>query len=155
EVMLAAGLVARKAAERGMKPPPWVKTSLAPGSRAVTRYLESAGLLAPLAQLGFYVDGYGCTACSGKSGPLAAEVAQGIERDESVAVAVLSGNRNFEGRIHKLVRANYIGAPPFVVIYALAGRIDVDLTSQPVGVDRDGVAVYMRDLLPTPDELRE
>jgi len=154
QVMLAAGLVAKKAALRGLRPPPWVKTSLAPGSRAVTRYLEAAGLLAPLAALGFHVDGYGCTTCGGKSGPLDPAVAGAIERDGSVAAAVLSGNRNFEGRIHKLVRANYIGAPPFVVLYALAGRIDVDLTSEPLAFDSKGVPVYMRELLPQPEELR-
>ena len=154
EVMLAAGLVAKKAALRGLRPPPWVKTSLAPGSRAVTRYLEAAGLLAPLAALGFHVDGYGCTTCGGKSGPLDPAVAEAIERNGSVAAAVLSGNRNFEGRIHKLVRANYIGAPPLVVLYALAGRIDVDLTSEALGVDPEGAPVYMRDLLPEPEELR-
>jgi aconitate hydratase len=154
EVMLAAGLVAKKAALRGLQPPPWVKTSLAPGSRAVTRYLEAAGLLAPLAALGFHVDGYGCTTCGGKSGPLDPAVAEAIEQNGSVAAAVLSGNRNFEGRIHKLVRANYIGAPPFVVLYALAGRIDVDLTSEALAVDPNGAPVYMRDLLPAPDEVR-
>ena len=153
EVMLAAGIVAKKAVQRGLKPPAWVKTSLAPGSRAVTRYLDAAGLLQPLAQLGFHLVGYGCTTCGGKSGPLDADVAEAIRANDGVAVAVLSGNRNFEGRIHKLVRANYIGAPPLVVIYALAGRIDIDLEREPVGFDSDGVAVYMRDLFPEPGEL--
>ncbi|MDB5999446.1 MAG: acnA [Rhizobacter sp.] len=153
QVMLAAGIVARKAVERGLAPPSWVKRSLAPGSRAVTRYLQAAGLLAPLATLGFDLIGYGCTTCAGKSGPLDAAAAAAIERDALVAVAVLSGNRNFEGRIHKLVRANYIGAPPLVVVYALAGRIDIDLDHEPLGVDRDGRPVHMADLLPTADEL--
>ena len=154
QVMLAAGIVAKKAAQRGLKPPPWVKTSLAPGSRAVTSYLEAAGLLAPLADIGFHLIGYGCTTCGGKSGPLDSDVAASIERRNSVAVAVLSGNRNFEGRIHKLIRANYIGAPPLVVIYALAGRIDINLEREPLGLDRDGVPVYMQELMPDAQELQ-
>jgi len=154
-VMLAAGLVARRAVARGLSVPPWVKTSLAPGSRAVTRYLERAGLLAPLAALGFDLVGYGCTTCAGKSGPLAAEVAAAIEGGQVVAAAVLSGNRNFEGRIHRLVRANYIGAPPLVVLYALAGRIDIDFAHEPVGTGADGRPVFFHDLLPDPAEVRE
>ena len=152
-VMLAAGLVAQKAVARGIAPPAWVKTSLAPGSRSVTRYLERADLLAPLEKLGFSVIGYGCTTCGGKSGPLDVDVAAQIERDGLVAAAVLSGNRNFEGRIHKLIRANYIGSPPMVVLYALAGRIDIDLHTESLGFDRDHQPVYMRELWPTPEEI--
>jgi aconitate hydratase len=152
-VMLAAGLLARNAAQRGLAPPDWVKRSLAPGSRAVTRYLAAAGLLAPLEQLGFYLIGYGCTTCGGKSGPLDEPVARQITERGLVAVAVLSGNRNFEGRIHKLVRANYIGAPPHVVAYALAGRIDIDFEHEPLGNDRHGEPVYLRDIWPAQDEI--
>ncbi|GAA5233698.1 aconitate hydratase AcnA [Verticiella sediminum] len=154
-VMLAAGLVARKALERGLQPPAWVKRSLAPGSRTVTRYLEDAGLLEPLQRLGFHLIGYGCTTCGGKSGPLDAQVAAEIQSRELVVAAVLSGNRNFEGRIHKLIRANYIGAPPMVVLYALAGRVDIDLQTQPVGTDAAGQPVYMQDIWPTPEELAD
>jgi len=154
-VMLAAGLVAKKAVERGLATPAWVKTSLAPGSRAVERYLQAAGLLEPLEKLGFNVIGYGCTTCAGKSGSLADDVVQQIQDGELVAAAVLSGNRNFEGRIHKLVRANYIGAPPLVVLYALAGRIDIDLEREPIGMGLapDGAPVFMRDLLPDSGEI--
>ena len=152
-VMLAAGLVAKKAVARGLATPAWVKTSLAPGSRAVERYLQAAGLLAPLEQLGFNVIGYGCTTCAGKSGSLADDVVQQIQDGELVAAAVLSGNRNFEGRIHKLARANYIGAPPLVVLYALAGRIDIDLDSEPIGLAQDGTPVFMRELLPDSAEI--
>jgi len=152
-VMFAAGLLARKAVERGIAPPPWVKTSLAPGSRAVTQYLAEAGLLPALETLGFHVIGYGCTTCGGKSGPLAPEAAQAIETEGLVAAAVLSGNRNFEGRIHKLIRANYIGSPPLVVLYALAGRIDIDFEHDPVAHDRDGQPVYLHELWPSPQEI--
>jgi aconitate hydratase len=154
QVMLAAGLVARNAVARGLRPPAWVKTSLAPGSPSVVRYLEATGLLAPLAELGFHLVGFGCTTCGGKSGPLPAPVAAEIEQRQLVATAVLSGNRNFPGRIHKLVRANYIGAPPLVVAYALAGRITVDLASDPLGVDPSGRPVFWRELLPTADEVQ-
>ncbi|NVO14969.1 MAG: aconitate hydratase AcnA [Rhodoplanes sp.] len=152
-VMLAAGLVAKKARARGLTVAPHVKTSLAPGSRVVTRYLDHAGLLGDLEALGFHVVGYGCTTCGGKSGPLASDIAQAIERDGPVAVAVLSGNRNFEGRIHRLVRANYIMSPPLVVAYALAGRIDRDLSREPVGHDGDGAPVMLADLWPSADEI--
>ncbi|MGN6304403.1 MAG: aconitate hydratase AcnA [Mesorhizobium sp.] len=152
-VMLAAGLVARRAVELGLAVPAWVKTSMAPGSRVVTRYLEKAGLLPFLETLGFNVVGYGCTTCGGKSGPLPAEVADEIERRKLIAAAVLSGNRNFEGRIHKLIRANFIGAPPLVVLFALAGRIDIDFDSEPVGLGADGHPVYLRDLWPTRAEI--
>lgn len=151
-VMIAAGLVASKAVRLGLTVPAWVKTSLAPGSRTVTRYLEDAGLLAPLATLGFHLIGYGCTTCGGKSGPLDEAVAEQIERKSLVVAAALSGNRNFEGRIHKLIRANYIGAPPLVVAYALAGRIDIDFEKDPLGLDQQGKAVYLRDIWPTPEE---
>ncbi|NML47568.1 aconitate hydratase AcnA [Ramlibacter sp. G-1-2-2] len=154
QVMFAAGLVARNAVARGMKVPSWVKTSLAPGSPAVVRYLEAAGLRAPLAQLGFELIGFGCTTCAGKSGPLPPEIAQEIEQRQLVATAVLSGNRNFTGRIHKLVRANYIGAPPFVVGYALAGRIGINLEQDPIGKDAEGRDVFWRELLPDAAELQ-
>lgn len=152
-VMIAAGLLARNAVARGLRPPPWVKTSLAPGSQVVTRYLESTGLLASLESLGFHVIGYGCTTCGGKSGPLAPAVAEAVERDGLVVATVLSGNRNFEGRIHRLARANYLGSPPLVVAYALVGRIDVDLTREPLGHDGDGQPVYLADLWPDESEV--
>jgi aconitate hydratase len=152
-VMLAAGLIAQKAVARGLQVAAGVKTSMAPGSRAVTQYLERAELLAPLQTLGFHVIGYGCTTCGGKSGPLAPEFAQAIEQQQLVVASVLSGNRNFEGRIHKLIRANYIGSPAMVVMYALAGRIDIDFATEPVGHDPQGQPVFMRDLWPTPQEI--
>ncbi|MBV2142388.1 aconitate hydratase AcnA [Falsochrobactrum sp. TDYN1] len=152
-VMLAAGLVARRAVEKGLSVPAWVKTSMAPGSRVVTRYLEKSGLLPFLEKLGFNVIGYGCTTCGGKSGPLPAETAAAIEQGGLVAAAVLSGNRNFEGRIHKLIRANYIGAPPLVVLYALAGSIDIDFDREPVGYGADGAPVFLRDLWPSQAEI--
>ena len=154
QVMIAAGLVARNAVSRGVRPPSWVKTSLAPGSPTVMKYLEIAGLLEPLESLGFHLIGFGCTTCGGKSGPLATEVVQQIEERQLVAAAVLSGNRNFSGRIHKLVRANYIGAPPMVVAYALAGRIDIDLESEPLGRDTEGREVFLRELLPSQEEVQ-
>jgi aconitate hydratase len=152
-VMIAAGLLARNAVARGLHPPPWVKTSLAPGSQVVTRYLEAAGLAAPLAALGFDVVGYGCTTCGGKSGPLAPDIAAAIERDGLVVATMLSGNRNFDGRIHRLARANYLGSPPLVVAYALAGRVDIDLTREPLGHDRDGKPVLLADLWPQSGEV--
>jgi aconitate hydratase len=153
-VMVAAGLLARNAVARGLTVPPTVKTSLAPGSRAVTEYLRGAGLLAPLEKLGFAVAGYGCTTCIGNSGPLDAPVARAIEENDLVVAAVLSGNRNFEGRIHPLVRASYLASPPLVVAFALAGTVDVDLTTQPLGTDREGEPVYLRDIWPSSDEVR-
>ena len=152
-VMLAAGLLARNALSRGITPADWTKRSLAPGSRAVTQYLSRAGLLDALEAQGFYVIGYGCTTCGGKSGPLTREAAEAITDGKLVAAAVLSGNRNFEGRIHKLVRANYIGSPAMVVAYALAGRIDIDFDTEPLGHDTDGAPVYLRDLWPTPADI--
>jgi aconitate hydratase len=152
-VLVAAGLVARRAVERGLAPKPWVKTSLAPGSRAVTEYLREAGLLTYLERLGFDVVGYGCTTCIGNSGPLPEAVLRAIEEGRLVASAVLSGNRNFEGRIHAAVRANYLASPPLVVAYALAGTTDVDLASEPVGVGHDGRPVFLADLWPTDEEV--
>ena len=136
--MIAAGLVARRCVELGVAPPAWVKTSLAPGSQAVTRYLEAMDLLQPLAQLGFHLVGYGCTTCAGKSGPLEPSLAQRIESEGLVAAAVLSGNRNFPGRIHKLIQANYLMAPPLVVAYAVAGRVDFDPDREPLAVNAQG-----------------
>jgi aconitate hydratase len=152
-VMVAAGLLARNAVARGLRTPSWVKTSLAPGSRAVTDYLEGAGLMDPLEELGFDLVGYGCTTCIGNSGPLADEIAAAIEDNDLVGVAVLSGNRNFEGRIHPLARASYLASPPLVVAFALAGRIDLDLTTQPMGTDGDGNPVYLAELWPSAEEV--
>lgn len=152
-VMIGAGLLAKNAAERGIVPPAYVKTSLAPGSRVVTAYLERAGLLPYLAQLGFEVVGYGCTTCIGNSGPLPDAVASAIQEGDLTVASVLSGNRNFEGRIHALVKANYLASPPLVVAYALAGTVDVDLQSDPIATDKDGQPVYLKDIWPTTDEI--
>ena len=152
-VMLAAGLLAKKAVERGLKTPPWVKTSLAPGSRVVTDYYNKAGLTTYLDQLGFNTVGYGCTTCIGNSGALPTDVTKSIEEHGLVAVSVLSGNRNFEGRINSDVRANYLMSPPLVVAYALAGTIDFDFDRQPLGFDRGNQAVFLRDLWPTQQEV--
>ena len=154
-VMLGAGLVAKKATERGLKVPPYVKTSLAPGSKVVTEYLREAGLLSSLADLGFHLVGYGCTTCIGNSGPLAEAVAKAVSEGELVAASVLSGNRNFEGRIHPLVRANYLASPPLVVAYALAGTVDLDLATEPLGRDVEGQPVYLKDIWPSQKEVRE
>jgi aconitate hydratase len=153
--MIAAGLVAKKAAERGLKVKPYVKTSLAPGSRVVTEYLQQAGLLEPLAQLGFNVVGYGCTTCIGNSGPLPGEVVKAITSNDLVAAGVLSGNRNFEGRIHPYVRANYLASPPLVVAYALAGTVDIDLAHAPLGLDRQGKPVHLSEIWPSNREVQE
>ena len=153
-VMLAAGLLARKAVERGLKPKPWVKTSLAPGSMVVTEYLRTAGLLEPLEQIGFGLVGYGCTTCIGNSGPLPEEVASAVKEQDLVVTSVLSGNRNFEGRVQPLVRANYLASPPLVVAYALAGRLTADLTTEPLGQDPDGKDVFLRDVWPTGEEIQ-
>ena len=147
-VMLAAGLVAQKAVALGLEVKPWVKTSLAPGSRAVSDYLSEAGLAEPLQQLGFHTVGYGCTTCIGNSGPLLPEISQVIKEKDLVAVSVLSGNRNFEGRIHPEVRLNYLASPPLVVVYAIAGNMSVDVFADPVAWSRDGNPVYLRDLWP-------
>ncbi len=152
-VMIGAGLLAKKAAERGIQPPKYVKTSLAPGSRVVTAYLERAGLLPYLNQLGFEVVGYGCTTCIGNSGPLPEAVANAISSGDLTVAAVLSGNRNFEGRIHALVKANYLASPPLVVAYALAGTVDLNLQSDPIATDKDGQPVYLKDIWPTTDEV--
>jgi aconitate hydratase len=154
-VMVGAGLLAKKAVERGLTVSPWVKTSLAPGSRAVTGYLENSGLLPYLEALRFHLVGYGCTTCIGNSGPLPEPVANAVRDNDLVVAAVLSGNRNFEGRIHPLVRASFLASPPLVVAYALAGTVDIDLTHDPLGHDPNGQAVYLRDVWPTSGELRE
>ncbi|HEX3129486.1 MAG TPA: aconitate hydratase AcnA [Thermoanaerobaculia bacterium] len=154
-VMVAAGLVAKKAVERGLEVKPWVKTSLAPGSKVVTEYLREAGLTPYLDQLRFNLVGYGCTTCIGNSGPLPTEISKEIEARDLVAVAVLSGNRNFEGRINSDVRANYLASPPLVVAYALAGRIDVDLQTEPLGTGKDGQPVYLKDIWPSRREVEE
>ena len=152
-VMMAAGLVARNAVARGLSVKPYVKTSLAPGSRVVTAYFEAAGLQAPLDALGFALVGYGCTTCIGNSGPLPDAVAQAITPGKLIAAGVLSGNRNFEGRIHSLVKANYLASPPLVVAYALAGTVDINLDTDALGTDRDGQPVYLRELWPSQDEI--
>lgn len=154
-VMLAAGLLAKKAAERGLAVPPHVKTSLAPGSKVVTEYLKEAGVLDSLAALRFDLVGYGCTTCIGNSGPLPPEVAKAVTENQLVAAAVLSGNRNFEGRIHPQVRANYLASPPLVVAYALAGTVDTDLETEPLGKDRHGTPVFLRDIWPSQEEITE
>ncbi|MGE5233986.1 MAG: aconitate hydratase AcnA [Acidobacteriota bacterium] len=154
-VMLAAGLVAKKAVEKGLKTKPWVKTSLAPGSKVVTDYLREAGLQSALDGLGFQLVGYGCTTCIGNSGPLPEAVSAAIEKGSLVAAAVLSGNRNFEGRVNPDVRANYLASPPLVVAYALAGRIDIDLTQEPLGTGKDGKPVYLRDVWPSQKEVAD
>ncbi len=153
-VMVAAGLLARKAVEKGLKVKPYVKTSLAPGSRVVTEYLTKSKLIEPLAKLGFNIVGYGCTTCIGNSGPLPGEVAKAVTGSDLVAAAVISGNRNFEGRVHPLVKANYLASPPLVVAFALAGTVNIDLDSEPLGMGRDG-PVYLKDIWPTAQEVTE
>ncbi|KAF1687838.1 aconitate hydratase AcnA [Pseudoxanthomonas taiwanensis] len=152
-VMVGAGLLARNAAARGLTRKPWVKTSLAPGSLVVTDYLRKAGLLEALEQIGFYLVGYGCTTCIGNSGPLPPEVSAAIAAGDLVVTSVLSGNRNFEGRIHPEVKMNYLASPPLVVAYAIAGTTDIDLTSEPLGTDREGKPVYLRDIWPSSKEI--
>ncbi len=152
-LMLGAGLLAKKAVERGLRVKPWVKTSLAPGSKVVTNYLAAAGLTPYLEKLNFHLVGYGCTTCIGNSGPLSEPIGAAIKDNNLIAVAVLSGNRNFEGRIHPLVRANYLASPPLVVAYALAGRMDVDLTTEPLGNDAAGKPVFLKDIWPSPQEI--
>ena len=153
EVMVAAGLLARNAVERGLRTPPWVKTSLAPGSRVVTEYLDEAGLTPYLDELGFNLVGYGCTTCIGNSGPLPGPVSDAVDGGPLAVAAVLSGNRNFEARISNQVRANYLASPPLVVAYALAGHMDVDLATQPLGTDADGAPVHLRDIWPDEAEI--
>ncbi len=154
-VMIGAGLVARKAAALGLDRKPWVKTSLAPGSQVVSAYLEAAGLQDDLDKIGFNLVGYGCTTCIGNSGPIQREISEAISEGDLVATSVLSGNRNFEGRISPDVRANYLASPPLVVVYALAGTMDIDLTSEPIGQDRDGNDVFMKDIWPSQSEIAE
>ena len=154
-VMVAAGLVARKAVAKGLSTKPWVKTSLAPGSRVVTDYLERSGLDKDLDALGFETVGYGCTTCIGNSGPLPDAVAKAVTEGDLVAAAVLSGNRNFEGRVNPLVKANWLASPPLVVAYALAGTTDIDMDHEPIGTGRDGQPVFLRDIWPTADEVRK
>ncbi|MDE3178826.1 MAG: aconitate hydratase AcnA [Acidobacteriota bacterium] len=152
-VMIAAGLLAKKAAARGLKPPRYVKTSLAPGSKVVTEYLKAAGLLESLDNLGFNLVGYGCTTCIGNSGPLAENVARAVTESQIVAAAVLSGNRNFEGRIHPQVKANFLASPPLVVAFAIAGTVEIDLSSEPLGSDRSGQPVFLREIWPSQKEI--
>ncbi|MBI3680521.1 MAG: aconitate hydratase AcnA [Acidobacteria bacterium] len=154
-VMVAAGLLAKKAAEKGLKAKPWVKTSLAPGSKVVMDYFADAGVIPALESLGFHLVGYGCTTCIGNSGPLPEAVAKPVLEGQLTVAAVLSGNRNFEGRVNALVKANYLASPPLVVAYAIAGRVDIDLASEPVGAGNDGQAVYLRDIWPTNDEVQK
>ncbi len=154
-VLLGAGILAKKAVERGLRVPGYVKTSLAPGSRVVTEYLQQSGLTPYLDQLGFNTVGYGCTTCIGNSGPLPEEVARAVQQADIVAASVLSGNRNFEGRVNPLVKANYLASPPLVVAFALAGRVDIDLANEPLGTDKEGKEVYLKDIWPTSEEIAE
>ena len=154
-VMLAAGLLAKKAVERGLRSKPWVKTSTAPGSRVVTRYLEAAGVVPALEELGFHTVGFGCTTCIGNSGPLPEPIAEAIDEGDLAVVSVLSGNRNFEGRIHPQVKASYLASPPLVVAYSLVGKINIDLTEEPMGKDPDGNDVFLKDIWPSPEEVQE
>ena len=154
-VMVGAGLVAKKAVEKGLNVKPYVKTSMAPGSKVVHEYLTKAGLLPYLEQLGFDIVGYGCTTCIGNQGPLPEPVTQAINAGNLVASAVLSGNRNFEGRVHPHVKANFLASPPLVVAYALAGTTDIDLATEPLGTGKDGQPVFLRDIWPTQKEIAE
>jgi len=154
-VMIGAGLLARKAAAKGLRPKPWVKTSLAPGSKVVTDYYKKAGLLDDLAKVGFHLVGYGCTTCIGNSGPLPDPIANAIKSGDITACSVLSGNRNFEGRIHPLVKMNFLASPPLVVAYALAGNIKIDLYKDPLGTDQNGNPVYLKDIWPTSKEIHD
>ncbi|HBO52144.1 MAG TPA: aconitate hydratase, partial [Planctomycetes bacterium] len=154
-VMLGAGLLARNALAKGLKVPSYVKTSMAPGSRVVSRYLDAAGLTGSLGALGFDIVGYGCTTCIGNSGPLPEAVTAAIEENDLVAAAVLSGNRNFEGRVNPLTRTNYLASPPLVVAYAIAGTMDIDLVEEPLGEDAEGQPVYLRDIWPKQEEIRD
>ncbi len=154
-VLMAAGLLAKKAVEKGLSSKPWVKTSLGPGSKVVTEYLEAAGLLTYLERLNFYVVGYGCTTCIGNSGPLPPAISKQIDEQDLFVVSVLSGNRNFEGRVHAEVRANYLASPPLVVAYALAGTANIDLTTEPLGTGKDGKPVFLKDIWPTQREVSD
>jgi aconitate hydratase len=148
-VMLAAGLVAKKAVEKGLRTKPWVKTSLAPGSQVVTEYLKASGLSRELDILRFNLVGYGCTTCIGNSGPLDPEIAEAVKSNDLIVTSALSGNRNFEGRVNPLTRANYLASPPLVVAYALAGTMDIDFASEPIGQDTEGDDVFLRDIWPS------
>jgi aconitate hydratase len=152
-VLVAAGLLARNAAARGLKSKPWVKTSLAPGSRVVTDYLQKAGLLKDLEALGFYTVGYGCTTCIGNSGPLKPEISEAVKGADVVACSVLSGNRNFEGRVHPEIKMNFLASPPLVVAYALAGSLDIDITTEPLGLGKDGKPVFLKDVWPSASDV--
>jgi aconitate hydratase len=154
-VMLGAGLLAKKAAAKGLKAKPWVKTSIGPGSLVVTDYLEKTGLLKELEKVGFYIVGYGCTTCIGNSGPLPPEISRGVGEGDLAVASVLSGNRNFEGRVHPEVKMNYLASPPLVVAYALAGSLDVDLSKDPLGEDKDGKPVYLKDIWPSNKEISD
>src|SRR5262249_28719802 len=151
-VLVAAGLLAKKAVDRGLTAKPWVKTSLAPGSKVVVDYLQDAGLMPALEALRFNLVGYGCTTCIGNSGPLPDEVSAGVNAEKLTVAAVLSGNRNFEGRINPLVKANYLASPPLVVAYAIAGRVDIDLAHEPLAQDHSGKDVYLREIWPSDQE---
>src|SRR5208282_4949070 len=152
-VLVAAGLLARNASARGLSSKPWVKTSLAPGSRVVTDYLQKAGLLRELEALGFYTVGYGCTTCIGNSGPLTPEISEAVKAADVIACSVLSGNRNFEGRVHPEIKMNFLASPPLVVAYALAGNLGIDITSEPLGLGTDGKQVYLKDVWPSAQEV--
>jgi aconitate hydratase len=154
-VLIAAGLLAKKAVEKGLSSKPFVKTSFAPGSRVVTQYLEKAGLIAPLDELGFHIVGYGCTTCIGNSGPLKGNLSKVIKDHHLIAAAVISGNRNFEGRVHSSVQANFLASPPLVVAYALTGSVKTDLTTEPLGLDSSGEPVYLKDIWPTSEEIQQ
>jgi aconitate hydratase len=153
--MIGAALLAKNAVERGLSRKPWVKTSLAPGSKVVMDYYERAGLIQYLEKLGFHLVGYGCTTCIGNSGPIIDEVSAAVGANDLAVVSVLSGNRNFEGRINPDVKMNYLASPPLVVAYALAGTMDLDLTTEPLGDDADGRPVYLRDIWPTAQEIEQ
>src|SRR5207249_21923 len=154
-VMLAAGLLAKKAVEKGLSVRPSVKTSLAPGSRVVSEYLQKTGLQPYLDALGFRLVGYGCTTCIGNSGPLDPRIEEVVTKNDLIAASVLSGNRNFEARVHQSVKANFLMSPPLVVAFALAGRVDMDLSREPIGKGKDGLEVYLRDLWPSLAEVRD
>ena len=153
--MIGAGLLARKAAAKGLTVKPWVKTSLAPGSQVVAEYLEKSGLQKDLDKLGFNLVGFGCTTCIGNSGPLPPEISKAINDGDLVAAAVLSGNRNFEGRVNADVRANYLASPPLVVAYAIAGSMNVDMAKEPLGTDQKGKKVFLKDIWPSNKEIGE
>ena len=152
-VMIGAGILARNAVERGLRSKPWVKTSLAPGSKVVTEYLDRAGLTEPLERLGFNLVGYGCTTCIGNSGPLSQEISEAVAEGDLAVVSVLSGNRNFEGRINPDVKMNYLASPPLCVAYALAGTMDIDIVAEPLGQDQQGRDVYLKDIWPSEHEI--